>query len=392
MREIYADMHIHIGRSQGRAVKITASPQLTLRNILYQEAPRKGLEMVGIVDASSTLVTGEIEEMLLKAELEELPQGGFLAANGVLMIAAAEIESREGVHWIIFLPYLQSIKSLHKYLRSRVKNTQLSTQRANVTVTELINLSYLLEGIFCPAHAFTPHKGAYGFWCESLGEKVGRDFSQVKVLELGLSADSHMADMIEETSNFAFLSNSDAHSLGKIGREYNLLRMKQKNFTEFRYCLENHEGRRILANYGLDPLMGKYHRSYCPQCRRIALERPPVNTCPICAGDNMVIGVYDRIVSIRDYDEPRQPVGRPPYYYRVPLQELPGIGPKTLEKLRAGLGSDIYISENAEQCDISRITGEKVAALITDMRKGRLDISPGGGGLYGKIKKDNRRQ
>jgi len=392
LREIFADMHIHIGRSQGRAIKITASPELTLKNILFQEAPRKGLEMVGIVDAGSIMVAAEIEEMLRKGELEEQPQGGFLAANGVLMIAGAEVESREGVHWIIFLPFLHSIKSLQKYLRSRVRNMTLSTQKANATAIDLLNLSYLLEGIFCPAHAFTPHKGAYGFWTDSLADRMGHDLAQVKVLELGLSADSLMADMIAETSSFTFLSNSDAHSLPNIGREYNLLRMKQKNFAEFRYCLENYEGRRVLANYGMDPLMGKYHRSFCLQCERIAAEAPPVQACANCGSENLVAGVYDRIVSIRDYSEPRQPLGRAPYYCRVPLQKLPGIGPKTLEKLRAGLGSEIDICENANQDDISKIAGETVAALIMEMRKGRLDISPGGGGRYGKVKKNNCKQ
>jgi len=162
--------------------------------------------------------------------------------------------------------------------------------------------------------------------------------------------------------------------------------------VEFRYCLENHEGRRVLANYGMDPLMGKYHRSFCLKCERIAAESPPVQACANCGSENLVAGVYDRIVSIRDYSESRQPLGRAPYYYRVPLQKLPGIGPKTLEKLRAGLGNEIDICENANQEDISRIAGETVAALIIEMRKGRLDISPGGGGRYGKVKKDNRKQ
>lgn len=72
----------------------------------------------------------------------------------------------------------------------------LSTQRANVSTAELINLSFVLDGIFCPAHAFTPHKGVYGIWTRRLADKLGRDAGHIRALELGLSADSDMADMI----------------------------------------------------------------------------------------------------------------------------------------------------------------------------------------------------
>ena len=137
--------------------------------------------------------------------------------------------------------------------------------------------------------------------------------------------------------------------------------------------------------------MGKVSPQLLPSSERIAAETPRFEPVLTVAAKFSGRGC-DRIVSIRDYSESRQPLGRAPYYYRVPLQKLPGIGPKTLEKLRAGLGNEIDICENANQEDISRIAGETVAALIIEMRKGRLDISPGGGGRYGKVKKDNRKQ
>lgn len=51
--KLYGDLHVHIGRAGGKPVKITASRALDLRTILFEDAPRKGLDIIGIVDAGS---------------------------------------------------------------------------------------------------------------------------------------------------------------------------------------------------------------------------------------------------------------------------------------------------------------------------------------------------
>lgn len=390
MRSVCADLHVHIGQAGGRAVKITASRQLTLDAVIGDAAPRKGLDIVGVVDAGTTPVLTEIEHMIEQGRLRSHSRGGFIAANGVMLLAGAEVETREGVHVILYLPDVDSLRKYHKYMRTRIKNQQLSTQRCQVGMTELINLCCLLNGIFCPAHAFTPHKGFYGMLSSSLTGYLGRDGDQIKVLELGLSADTTLADMISETRRLVFLSNSDAHSAGNIGREYNLLRVADLNFEEMRKALLMEDGRRVLANYGMDPVMGKYHRSYCPQCDTIAGEEPPVYGCLKCGNDKLVMGVYDRIVQIRDREEPVHPIGRPPYHYRVPLTSLPGVGPRTYQRLVEYLQNEIQVVEKASPDDIARIAGEPVARQITQMRLGRLSITPGGGGIYGKVQADHR--
>ncbi len=382
----FADLHIHIGSARGRAVKITASRRLDLRTIIFEDAPRKGLDIVGIVDAGSTLVAFEIEEMLATEELAEVKKGGFLASNGVLLIAACEVESREGVHLISYLPNLESIKNWQKYLRSRVHNMQLSTQRADASFIDIMKLSLDLEGIFCPAHAFTPHKGIYGMWTDKLVNKIGDDIHKIRTLEIGLSADTDMADRLQETSSFTYLTNSDAHSSPNIGREFNLLQIKSKNFQELRLCLQNEDGRRVLANYGLHPRLGKYHRTSCPVCGIISEDEPPVTSCRVCGNSKIIMGVYDRIVAIQDYDCAQPPPGRPPYCYRIPLKDLPGIGPRIYNSLLQEFPNEIELMEKTPLDDIRRAAGNKAAAAIDDMRSGRLIISPGGGGKYGKVR------
>ena len=262
LQQIYADLHIHIGSAGGKPVKITASRQLNIKTILYQNAREKGLDVVGIIDSACTNVLQEIETMIQTGELQEVSGGGFLAQNGVMLIAGAEIESQEGFHSLIFVPGLDQLRSIHKYLKSRVRNMTLSTQKARVDIKELINLAQLTEGIYCPAHAFTPYKGIYGSWADKLRPHLGADLEQIFVLELGLSADTFMADTLREARNFTYLSNSDAHSAANIAREYNLLRVANKNFTELKWALQNLNGRKVVANYGMDPLLGKYYRSF----------------------------------------------------------------------------------------------------------------------------------
>lgn len=387
MQEYYADLHIHIGEAEAKAVKITASRSLTLHNLLFQDAPRKGLDIVGVVDAGTLPVRNEIEKMLFQGELQELSSGGFLAANGVLLIAAAEIECREGMHLIIYFPGLQAIKRWQNLLSKRVTNMNLSTQHSSFSITDLLKISMDLNSIFCPAHAFTPHKGIYGMWTDKIASMIPDGFNDIKVLELGLSADSNLADMLEEPSNLTYLSNSDAHSSVNVGREYNLLFMQDKNFTELKKALNRVEERQVKANYGLHPHLGKYHRSFCPDCRRIFPESHPVLQCPLCNSDRIVMGVYDRILLIRDYYEPHHPGHRPPYYYRVPLKDIPGIGPKTLAKL-LNQYTEIDLLEKVHLEDIAALSDAKIARMIGRLRIGDYQVIPGGGGKYGKIRKD----
>lgn len=392
MRSVFADLHIHIGRANGRPVKITASRHLTLTSLLEETAPRKGLDVIGVVDAGTAPVLTEIEQMVEKGVLITHPRGGFIAPNGIMLLAGCEVETREGIHVILYLPHLDSLRRYQKYMRSRVKNVELSTQRCQAGMAELINLAHLLEGVFCPAHAFTPHKGFYGMLSPSLKSYLGREADQIKALELGLSSDTELADTISETRQFTFLSNSDAHSAGNVGREYNLLRVAELSFEDFRKAIYEEEGRRVLANYGMDPLMGKYHRSYCPHCQLIIQEEAPVVQCPDCGSEKLVMGVYDRIVQIQDQPESIHPVGRPPYHYRVPLMSLPGVGPAAYQKLIQYLGSEIQVIEKASPDDIARVVGDNTAQLIMKMRVGRLPITPGGGGVYGKVQAYNCNQ
>ena len=98
-------------------------------------------------------------------------------------------------------------------------------------------------------------------------------------------------------------------------------------------ALKNEEGRKIVANYGLDPKLGKYHRSFCEDCdKAIEIDEAAV-TCPECGGNNITFGVFDRIELVKDKEKTQSPEIRPQYVYQVPLTFIPGVGGKTIDKL-----------------------------------------------------------
>src|SRR5699024_8473099 len=172
-----------------------------------------------------------------------------------------------------------------------------------------------LGGVFVLAHVFTPFKSTYGKGVhQSLTEVFDPDL--IDAIELGLSSDTEMADQIEELHHYTFLSNSDAHSLAKIAREYQAMEMKEPSFKEFYCALHEVNGRRITKKYGMNPKLGKYHTTVCDKCLTpLEIE---TKQCPNCHSTKIIKGVFDRIQELANTDP--QLKKRPPYLHQVPLE------------------------------------------------------------------------
>ena len=151
-------------------------------------------------------------------------------------------------------------------------------------------------------------------------------------------------------------------------------------------AIKGENGRKIICNYGLDPKLGKYHRTYCDYCNSVIQTKEPVTICPNCASKKVTFGVFDRIELIKDKKETVSPDSRPPYIYQVPLQFVPGVGAKQIEKLLSHFGTEMTILHKAEKDDIEAIVGSKIAEKIEQARTGNVKIESGGGGQYGKLK------
>ena len=394
MNEIFADLHVHIGRSEsGKPIKITAARSLNFANIAKECAERKGISIVGIIDCASPYVIEDIENFLKTGEAYELKDGGIIYKDKVCILLGSEVETSEvgrngkcgAAHNVCFFPFLKDIKGFSKEMSTHIKNITLSTQRSNVSGYELIDIVERYNGILIPAHCFTPHKSYYGNCTDRLENIFKEKFEKIFAIELGLSSDTELADTISELETRTFLTNSDAHSLPKIAREYNKMLVEDISFKEVVKALKNEDGRKILANYGLDPKLGKYHRSFCEDCNKaIEIDEAAV-TCPECGGNNITFGVFDRIELVKDKEKTKSPETRPQYVYQVPLTFIPGVGGKTIEKLLDAFETEMNILHKLSKDDIEGVVGEKIANTIERARTGEMKVHSGGGGNYGKV-------
>lgn len=394
MNELFADLHVHIGRSEnGKPIKITAARSLNFANIAKECADRKGINIVGIIDSASPYVIEDIENFLKTGEAYEIKDGGIIYKDKVCIILGSEIETAEinengktgSAHNLCYFPTLNDIKGFSKEMSTHIKNITLSSQRADISGYELIDIVEKYNGVLIPAHAFTPHKSYYGNCTKSMKRIFKEKYDRIPAIELGLSSDTFLADEISELEGKTFLTNSDAHSLPKIAREYNKILVEDISFKELMKAIRREDGRKIVANYGLDPKLGKYHRTYCEKCDKRIEGTAPVLLCPDCDSSNITMGVFDRIEVIKDKPSTKSPSFRPPYIYQIPLQFIPGVGPKVIDKLLANFDTEMNVLHKMSKDDIEGVVGAKIANNIYNACNGNVDIQAGGGGVYGKI-------
>lgn len=381
----FSDMHIHIGRDMyNKPVKITGAKSLTLTNILKEASRNKGIQMIGVIDSHAPAVQQEIKQLIESGDAIELAEGG-IRFEQVTLLLGSEIEvydelCRGPIHVLCYLPTLAKMEKFSEWLTTKMKNITLSSQRYYGTAKALQYKVKELNGVFIPAHVFTPFKSMYGKGViQSLGEVFDPDL--IDGIELGLSSDTEMADQIEELHNYTFVSNSDAHSLARIAREYQEVLMEEPSFQEFYWALHQVNGRKITRNFGMNPQLGKYHTTVCNNC--LEPLTPETKHCPECGSNKIIKGVYDRIQELSGDDTDLRK--RPPYLYQVPLEYLPKLGPKTFEKLLQHFQTEMNVIHNVSLEELKDVVPEKLANMIIQMREGKMQIKAGGGGKYGRI-------
>lgn len=391
MMEAFSDLHIHMGSTfEGQPVKISASKKLTLREIISTSTEKKGIQLIGIIDCHVPAVLTEIQAMIQSDVLAEHADGGLVSDKGcILMGSEIEIydENCKGpIHVLVYLPYLKAMKHFSGWLSKRMTNRTLSSQRFYGSARELQEKTKELGGLFVIAHAFTPFKSLYGKGVEqSLTEVFDPEMPEmIDAIELGLSANSQMADQLKELRTYPFLSNSDAHSLEKIGREYQLLQVEELSFKEFTYALQGREGREIVANYGLHPQLGKYYQTCCAKCGTV-IEDQSSKRCSVCEKGRIVRGVSNRVAELSN-SKCALNDNRPPYVHHVPLDFIPGLGPITLDKLRYRYGTDMEIIHSTSREELDSLLPPKLVEQILGSRLGTVQIEAGGAGKYGKLK------
>ncbi|MHA2425636.1 MAG: phosphotransferase, partial [Candidatus Thorarchaeota archaeon] len=224
MQEFAVDLHIHSNRS------IVVSKNMTMPNLVLG-AKSKGIDLIGTGDATQPNWLKHIEKTLEEKD-------GVLSYDGISFIPTVEIEDTDAIHHVVLLPNFDSVKRLRKLVESSSPNLDHEwggRPRVNLQAEEIAGHVRDVGGMIGPAHAFTPFRAIFreGKY-DSIAACYRSEAEHVHFLELGLSADSEVADFVPSLRRLTYITSSDAHSPtpDKLGREFFKLKLKALTYEE----------------------------------------------------------------------------------------------------------------------------------------------------------------
>ncbi len=385
---INADLHLHGLYSGATSTKM-------IPKVIAEQAPLKGLQLLGTADILNSKWL-----KLIKEQLRENRNIGLLEhENGTKFILQTEVEDNKRVHHIIFFPNFSKVEEAREKLKNKCKDIDMDGRpKIWLNGEELAEICIEAGCLIGPAHAFTPWTAIFKEY-NSIKECYGKYANQIYFLELGLSADTNMADRISKLHRLTFLSNSDGHSPwpNKLGREFNKFSLSELSYDAIVKALKRQNNNKIILNVGFNPLEGKYHKTRCFSCLKFFSleEAEKLNwKCDKC-GRLIKKGVADRIAELADLPGGKHPEYRPEYKHIIPLSEIIALAlnieaaySKRVQNLWRNyiekFGNEIKVLLDI---DITRlaIINEEVAKFIKYFREDKIKYIPGGAGVYGKL-------
>ena len=406
LMKMIADLHIHSRFS------MATSKEGTPENLDFW-ARKKGISLIGTGDFTHPVWREELKERLVsegnglyrlrdeyvKEESRKFPGEGthFVVSGEISSIYKKNGKTRK-VHNVILLPGLEAADAMAQRLE-KIGNIH-SDGRPILGLDSHDLLEMMLdvcpEGILIPAHIWTPHFSVLG--AKSGFDSVEECFEElapyIHALETGLSSDPAMNWRISKLDRYQLVSNSDAHSPSKLGREANLLDIDCSYEGLYR-AIQTGEG--LEGTVEFFPEEGKYHFDGHRKC---GVSLSPVEAerlggiCPVC-GKKLTMGVDHRVEQLADRAEGFVKKDGKKYESLVPLPEVISacMGYSTASKKVQGcfeqliqtLGTEFDILRNVPSEDIKSCAGERIAEGIENVRTGNVKRIPGYDGEYGKI-------
>ncbi len=402
---IIADLHIH--SPYARAV----SKDMKLENLDYW-ARLKGITVMGTGDFTHPKWMKEI-----KTKLEPAEQGLYKIKNQISNIKNSEtrflltaeissIYSKGGkvrrVHNLIFFPSIESAEKFNAKLGVRGNLRSDGRPIVGVGSKELLQMAFEIDPncFFVPAHIWTP-------WFSLFGSKSGfnaieecfEEYTKyIFALETGLSSDPAMNWRVSALDKYALISNSDSHSLRRIGREANIVDA-ELSYGGIIDAIKSKDPKRFLSTIEFFPEEGIYHYDGHRDCktRLTPAETKKLNAiCPVC-GRAVTVGVLNRVEELADRPEGFVPENAIPFKNMVPLDgiiaEALGVASATSKKVQVEymnivkeFGNEIAVLFDRTREELESHMLPEIAEGIIRVREGKLHIEPGYDGLYGKVK------
>jgi len=402
-----ADLHIHSRFS--RATSKTLTPEA-----LSLWGQKKGIKVIGTGD-----FTHPDWVLELKKKFEESENGLFRlkseytrkiesdvpssCVSETLFILSGEISciyKKNGktrkIHHLILMPDFDSVDKFNRAL-DKIGNIT-SDGRPILGLDSKILLERMLEAseksFLIPAHIWTP-------WFSLFGSKSGFDDIEecfedltphIHALETGLSSDPPMNRLLSALDKYTLVSNSDAHSPSKLGREANIFNTHPDYDSMIKAMIKKDGFEGTIEFY---PEEGKYHMDGHRKCNMMLHPNDTIRNeglCPEC-GKPVTVGVFHRVAELADREKP---VLKKEFYSLIPLSEILseilGCGPNTktvnnvYEKLLRALGPELSILMDKDINDIEKTGGLLLSKAISRMRTGNVIRQEGYDGEFGVIK------
>lgn len=389
---INADLHIHSRFSAA------TSEKMNIRNLSFV-ANRKGIDVLATGDC---LHEGWIKEIKTCNIIDE----GTFELNGTRFILSTEVEDNQRVHHLLYFPCFSASYDFKERVKSKSKNID-NDGRPNIAMDgeELAEHAKNVDALIGPAHAFTPWTAIYASHT-SLKDCYKDSTKYISFVELGLSANTDLADRIQELHHLTFLTNSDCHSPHpvRLAREFNRFQVNDVTYYEIKKAILRIGGNKPVLNVGIPPQEGKYHESACRYCHKhYSLVEAKRRRWKCSCGKPIKKGVKDRIFEQSDFATPQHPYHRPPYIPLIPLAEIitKAVGQrnpftqtvtKRWSELVATFESEINILLDVEISEIARVTAPAITEAIQAFRENNIIIHPGGGGQYGRLELPNKQE
>ncbi|QQG47606.1 MAG: DNA helicase UvrD [Candidatus Woesebacteria bacterium] len=410
--ELIVDLHIHSHYSRA------TSPEMNIAS-LYRWGKMKGINVIGTGDFTHPKWFSELSEKLEPAEngLFKLKskyakeEDKKLSANFkkklirfILTVEISNIYSKNGkvrrVHNLIIVPNFEAASEVN------FKLTQIGNLHSDgrpilgLDSKELLRISLEADdrNLFIPAHIWTP-------WFSIFGSKSGFDSIEeafeelsphIYAIESGLSSDPFMNWRLTQLTGRTIVSNSDAHSPPKLGREANLLNC-ELSYDSIIDAIKKGDSR-FLGTIEFFPEEGKYHfdgHAKCDVSLTPTESKKLKNICPKC-GRPLVIGVMHRVDDLADRPESFKPKNHKSVEYIVPLNEIVAetFSMRTqskkvkeeYERLLFEFDDEFSFLRKITESDIKASGRIDLSFAIKKMREGDIYIKPGYDGVYGIVK------
>lgn len=389
---IVADLHVHSKHARG------TSPRCDIKG-LSEGAKVKGIDLIATGDFTHPAY---FEEM--KRELKGGAKGIF-QHNGVRFILSTELSvifqlggQTKKMHHIVLAPSMDVVSQISdrisKYGDLKADGRPTLMMSSAALADELFSVSK--DIMIIPAHVWTPWFSIFGSksGVDSVEEAFQEHAGRISALETGLSSDPAMNWRLSSLDRFTLVSNSDAHSLEKLGREANVFELEELTYDSLAHSIKTREG--FVKTYEFYPEEGKYHYDGHRKCNVIMSPQEAEShglLCPVCRR-KVTVGVAHRVADLSDRKQGFRPEGAVPFQYVVPLSTIISKSLKKGENTKAVVeeyskliryfGTEFAVSE-AEPEQIRLATSPAVADAIIKAIEGRVKWVPGYDGVFGKL-------